>query len=139
MNLNYLVQKKHLFKKRIFHNPKRKLTLRIGTNGLFSLKKQRFELVYMRGFKKILKKRSMRKRVIFVKRRYWVFIRPNCILTAKSVNSRMGAGVGAFIRIAKILEKNKTFVEFYKYSPLWIRKIIKWTRYRYPLKFLPVK
>jgi hypothetical protein len=30
----------------------------------------------------------------------------------------MGAGVGAFIRIAKILEKNKTFVEFYKYSPL---------------------
>lgn len=60
MDLNILIKKNHIFKKRIVNNFKRKFKFKMGTGGLFSLRQQRFELTYIRGFKKILRKKYLR-------------------------------------------------------------------------------
>lgn len=135
MNLNYIRQRNHIFKKRVLNLVHRPYKLRIGEAGFFSLRPQRFELVYMRGFKRFIKRRHMRKRMLFRRRRFWFFLRPNCILSCKSLNSRMGAGVGSLVRIAINMKSYKSFVEFKYYSPQWLRKVYRRSRYRYPLKF----
>lgn len=137
MNLNYITQRKHIFKKRGLHHKYRSYKLRIGTAGLFSLLAQRFELVYLRGFKKIIRRRHMRRKMRFKRRKFWLFLKPNCILSGKSVNARMGAGVGSLVRVATVLKPYKSFIEFRHYSPQWLRKIYQCTRFRYPLRFLP--
>jgi hypothetical protein len=42
----------------------------------------------------------------------------------KSKNSRMGAGVGSFVRIAAIMKANKPLILFKKYSYFFIKNII---------------
>jgi ribosomal protein L16/L10AE len=135
LNLNYLRARKHIFKKRTLKFHHRNFFLKIGTAGLYSLTTQRFELVYLRGFKRLIRRRYIRRRMRFRRRKFWLFLRPNCILSCKSLNSRMGAGVGSLVRIATILKSYKSFVEFKNYSPQWIRKIANRTRFRYPLTF----
>lgn len=135
MNLNYIRQRNHIFKKRVLHHIHRRFKLRIGTSGLYSLRSQRFELVYLRGFKKVIRRRHMRRRMRFRRRKFWLFLRPNCILSCKSVNSRMGAGVGSLVRLAILLKAYKSFVEFKSYSPFWLRKLYRFTRYRYPIHY----
>lgn len=136
MNLNYIVQRKHIFKNRTISYTHRKYNLHIGSSGLFSLRPQRFELVYLRGFKKIIRRRHIRVKSKFKRRKFWLFLRPNCILSGKSVNSRMGAGVGSLVRLAILLKAYKSFVEFRNYSPRWIRRLARGLRYRYPIKFI---
>lgn len=138
MNLNYIVQRKHIFKKRILRFVHRQYKFHIGTSALFSLRPQRFELVYLRGFKKVIRRRHIRVKSKFRKRKFWLFLRPNCILSGKSVNSRMGAGVGSLIRLAILLKSYKSFVEFRYYSPRWTRRLAQFLRYRYPIKFAAI-
>jgi ribosomal protein L16/L10AE len=135
LNLNYIRQRNHIFKKRVLRHVHRKFKLRIGTAGLYSLRAQRFELVYLRGFKKVIRRRHMRRKMRFKRRKFWLYLRPNCILSSKSVNSRMGAGVGSLVRLAILLKSYKSFIEFKSYSPFWLRKLYRYTRYRYPLYF----
>ncbi len=90
----------------------------------------------MRGFKKVIRRRHFRIKIRFHKRKFWFFVRPNCILSGKSTNSRMGAGVGNLVRIAVNLQAYYNFVEFKGYSHRWTAKIYKYLRYRYPLKFI---
>lgn len=137
MNLNYITKRNHIFKKRKLRVNHRKLKLRIGTVGLFSLKPQRFELIYLRGFKRLLKRKHMRGKMRFKRRKFWIFLRPNCILTSKSVNSRMGAGVGSLVRLTTMLKSYKSFLEFRYYSFFWVRHLMCWTRFKYPLKYFP--
>ena len=63
MNLNYIVQRTRLFKKRTILTIKRKEILRVGTVGLFSLKKQRFELIYLRFLKKALRRKHIKRKI----------------------------------------------------------------------------
>ena len=70
MNLNYLTQRKHLFKKRVVRTVKRLFKLRVGTVGLFTLKKEQFELLYLRTFKKIIKNRHLRGQTRFKRRKF---------------------------------------------------------------------
>jgi len=136
LNLNYIVQRKHIFKNRTIPYTRREYELCIGSAGLFSLKPQRFELVYLRGFKKVIRRRHIRIKSKFKRRKFWFFLRPNCILSGKSVNSRMGAGVGSLVRLAIFLKAYRSFVEFKNYSPRWIRRLARGLRYRYPIKFI---
>lgn len=70
MNLNYIMKRQHIFKKRentFFHRP---LKLRFGSTGLFSLKVQRFELVYLRGFKRMIRRTYIKRRMRFRYRKF---------------------------------------------------------------------
>ena len=57
------------------------------------------------------------------------------MLTGKSTNSRMGAGVGTLVRIAILLPAYKSFIEFKYYSPVYLKYINMKTRYKLPLIF----
>lgn len=131
----YIINRKHIFKNRRIKTHKRQFKFKIGKSALFSLKVQRFELVYLRGFKKIIRRRFIRVKSLFNRRKFWFFLRPNCVLSSKSVNARMGAGVGSLVRLAIWLKSYKSFVEFRNYSPAWCRKLSNTFRFRYPLKF----
>lgn len=115
--MTFLIKRDHMFKKRYFDALLSRFKLRWGTLGLLSLKVQRFELVYLRGFKKILRRRSLRIKSRHVQPKLCFFLKPNALITAKSRNARMGAGVGAFIRVYTKLAQNKTFIEFKRISP----------------------
>lgn len=108
----------------------------MGEIGLVSMLNQRFDFVYIRGFKKVLRRRHMKKKMSFKRRKFWFFIRPNTILTCKSVNSRMGAGVGSLVRLTTVLKSYKSFIEFVGYSYFWLKKLKNWTRFRYPLRYI---
>lgn len=138
MPFHYLIEKKHLFKNRSQKKNYKTFKLRIGTSGLFTLKSDRFELVYLRGFKKLIRKKFVRKGIRFKRYKFWLFLKPNVILSNKSVNSRMGSGVGSLVRISIKLRAYVSFVEFLNYSPRWLPKIYPITRYKYPLKFTSV-
>ena len=135
MNLNYITQRVHIFKNRGLKFKHRPYKLRFGTSGIFSLKTQRFELVYLRGFKKVIRRMATKKRMRFRYCKFWLFLRPNIIFSSKAVNSRMGAGVGSIVRVAKYLKSYKSFIEFRNYSPITLRKLQAYTRFRYPLLF----
>ena len=139
LTIEYLVQRKHIFKNRTLNWTKRKPVFKVGTIGLFSLKNQLFELVYLRKLKKLIRRRHIRAKMKFKRRKFWIFLKPNCLFSGKSVNSRMGAGVGSFVRVAIILQAYKSFVEFKNYSYYWTKKIPKATRFRLPLSFLVLK
>ena len=135
MNLNYILKRKKIFKKRIFQKKIKIEKLRAGTIGLISLKKQRFELIYLRFIKKLLRKRHIRRKMLFRRRKYWFFLRPNCSLSGKTTNSRMGAGVGALVRIAINLEAYTSFVEFKYYSGPYLKYLHKALKYKFPLVY----
>lgn len=138
LNLNYIMQRKHIFKNRNLLPKNRAYRLRLGTVGLFSGKIQRFELVYLRGFKKLVRRAYIKRRMRFRRKKVWFFLRPNCVLSSKSVNARMGAGTGVLTRLSITLQSHKSFIEFKNYSPFHLRKLPKYTRYRYPLKYVVV-
>lgn len=138
MNLNYILEKKHIFKKRRIYFFRRTYKFRIGTSALLSLKPQRFELIYMRGFKRIMRRKYIRSRMRFKKKKFWFFVKPNCILSGKSTNSRMGAGVGSLVRLTVNIPAYYNFMEFRGYSKPWLSKLPSYLRYRYPIKFLPI-
>lgn len=53
-------------------------------------------------------------------------IRPNFLLTMKSKNSRMGSGVGAYVRVCFILTVNQPIIFFKNYSHTFIRNVIQY-------------
>lgn len=134
MRLKYILNRKHIFK----HHNKfiyRKFKLNVGNSGLFSLKNQIFELVYWRHLKKLVRRRHLKLKMLFKRRKFWLFLKPNLMFKSKSVNARMGAGVGKFIRLAIFLKSYKSFIEFRHYSPAWLKRLSTRTRFRYKLKF----
>lgn len=135
MNLNYILQRKKIFKKRFFTKKVKPEQLKLGTLGFFSLKQQRFELIYLRFMKKIIKRMHTKRKMHFKRRKYWFFLRPNCFLTGKTTNSRMGAGVGSLVRLAINLESYTSFVEFKYYSGPYLKFFYKSVKYKIPLIF----
>lgn len=53
-------------------------------------------------------------------------IKPNFLLTMKSKNSRMGSGVGLYVRVCSIIKANKPLILFKYYSKHIILNNIKY-------------
>jgi len=51
-------------------------------------------------------------------------IKPNFLLTMKSKNSRMGSGVGSYVRVCSILKPNTPIILFKNYSKYFFKKVI---------------
>jgi len=50
-------------------------------------------------------------------------IKPNFLLTMKSKNSRMGSGVGAYVRVCSIIKPNTSIVLFKYYSRYFLKQV----------------
>lgn len=123
MNLNFLIAKKHIFKKRVCSrfNPNIQLTKK---HGIFSTNKTRFEFVHLKTIKKIFRKKYFKRDTFKHNVRYWVMIKPNFLLTMKSKNSRMGSGVGAYVRVCFEIKPNKPLLFLENYSHTFIHKTL---------------
>lgn len=55
-------------------------------------------------------------------------IRPNFILSMKSKNSRMGSGVGMYVRVCSILKPGKPIILLKGYSKLFVSNVIKYIK-----------
>jgi len=131
MNITHLVKKNHIFKNRkknfyqyfnilFFNNYK--------TSGIYFLNRMRFEIVYLKTFKKVLKQKKIKKGKAFSKRKYWLTIRPNFLLTMKSKNARMGSGVGSYVRVCYNVYANKPCVLLRSFSLQRVRNILKYLK-----------
>lgn len=120
LNLDAFIKKNHVFKRRRHLVCKSVSVLpRLDTRyrcGFFVFSKVRFELIYIRVMKRILHRKIWKKKWVFHRKFFWVFVFRNFLLTMKSKNSRMGAGVGSFIRVSSILKpRNCVVLVHYKY------------------------
>lgn len=61
---------------------------------------------------------------------------PNFILTQKSKNARMGAGVGKFIRLTNIIFPGKTLIKTWHYNVRFLRAMANYITYKIPNKLL---
>ncbi len=55
-------------------------------------------------------------------------IKPNFLLTMKSKNSRMGSGVGLYVRVVSIIKPNKPLILLKGYSLFFVRNVIKYIK-----------
>lgn len=90
-------------------------------HAIYSTSAFRFELVYMRTIKKLFRKKFIKKRNLYSYTRFWVTVKPNFLLTTKSKNSRMGSGVGSYVRVCARVFNNKPLI-FFNYYPVAIIK-----------------
>ncbi len=111
LNLDFYIKKKHIFKNRIktkfIFNKHKKSTIQY----LYSVKRCRIDLVSIRLFKKLLRRKFIKAKTRFFKPKYWVLMMPNFLLTQKSKNSRMGAGVGKFVRLTSIIQAGRAIIK----------------------------
>lgn len=121
MNLNFLIKKNHIFKRREkkYYEYNWKYNI---SNGIYTKKQMRFEFIYLKVFKKIFRKKYIKKRTSLHINKYWLMIKPNFLLTMKSKNSRMGSGVGLYVRICSIIKPNKPLILVKYYSLKFIKK-----------------
>lgn len=82
-------------------------------------KKVLFEGVYYIFLRKLLRKCSKKNNLSKI----WVFLKPNYPISKKSKNSRMGKGVGSFLRWATQLNPNFAIIKTYKISSNRLFKI----------------
>ena len=64
----------------------------------------------------------------YKKTKYWVFIKPNFLLTMKSKNSRMGSGVGSYIRVCSVVKADKPLLLFKHHSLYFMLNSIKYLK-----------
>ena len=127
MNLNFLIKKNHIFKRRKFYSY-RYIMNKNKKSGIYLKNQMRFELINLKIFKKILRKKYYKKGLNFKMTKYWLMIRPNFLLTMKSKNSRMGSGVGLYLRVASIIKADTPIFLLKNYSEAIIRKLIKYIK-----------
>jgi len=123
LNLNFLIKKKHIFKRRRYKTYIHNITNDI-TNGIYSRNQFKFEFVYLKTFKRFFKRKKRKKRKkIYTKTKYWMMVKPNFLLTMKSKNARMGSGVGVYVRVVTIIKPNKPLILLKRYSLAFIRLV----------------
>lgn len=135
MRISDLQKKKHMFKKRNYRGVKTLKTLTIGNVGLYTISRVRYELVYLRVLKRCIRQKFIRRKIRFFKCKFWFFLKPNYILTAKPTNSRMGAGVGSLVRVTIRLNSYSNFTCLRGYSVYWALSLYRKLRYKYPFFF----
>lgn len=123
MKIDYYLKKKHIFKQRTIC----KLNTRVKSINkyisFYSLKKFRFDFVYIRFIKKLLRRKFIKATTRFFKLKYWLHICPNYILTKKSKNSRMGAGVGSLVRLTHYSFPGKNLIRTYGYRLSFLKSL----------------
>ena len=97
-----------------------------GDSGIFFYQQGRFEYTYYIFLKKFLKKILKKGSYTFGTRKYWIFIRPNMVLSKKSKNSRMGKGKGGFVRRAF---KSRIFSPLIEFMGVDYRKVLKFKHF----------
>lgn len=127
MNLNFLITRNHIFKRRKFYHYKFEIT-KTKRAGIYLKHQMRFELINLKIFKKILRKKYYKKNLNFKFTKYWLMIRPNFLLTMKSKNSRMGSGVGSYVRVSSVIKADTPIILVKNYSYYYIKKLIKYTK-----------
>ena len=136
LNLDFYIKKKHLFKQRGFSKIYIISKVNAIYNYIYSTKRFRIDFVYIRLFKKIFRRRFIKAKTRFFKPKYWIMFLPNFILTQKSKNARMGAGVGKFVRLASIINPGKSIIKTWYYDHYYLRCIINYLKYKIPNNFL---
>ena len=137
MNLNFIIKKGHIFKRRY-----RSLFTFNGnyvkSNGLYLYNAKRFELVYLKVVKKLFRKKKLKKKLNYVRSRFWLMIRPNFLLTMKSKNSRMGSGVGSYVRVVCMVSAAKPIMFISRYSEIFIDRVIMYLRLKWGIKLFKI-
>lgn len=105
-----------------------------GDSGLFTNQQFRFESVYFRFLKKILRKKYRKKKILFSTQKYWIKFNKNTLLSKKSKNARMGSGKGKYLRYAYSIQPNTSFVETRGFNKKYLTSL----NYRIRLK-IPAK
>ena len=139
MNLDYYIKKKHIFKNRRVLSFKFKTKSKSTFRFIYSVKKTRLEFVYVRLFKKLFRRKFIKAKTRFFKPKFWILLLPNYILTQKSKNARMGAGVGKFVRLVNIVFPGKTIIKTWYYTYNYLRAITNYMLFKIPNKFLVKK
>lgn len=130
------MQQKHLFKRRSLPKFNLKDERFARFKYIYTIKKFRIEFVYIRLFKKLLRRRFIKAKTRFFKPKYWVLFLPNYTLTQKSKNARMGAGVGKFIRLTSIIKPGKAIIKTWYYNISFLKQLTNYLTYKIPNKFL---
>lgn len=128
LTLDYYLKKSHIFKNRKCKYMTYIKKKKVKYFNIISIKKQRFEFVYIRTFKKFLRKSYCKTKMRFFKPKFWIKIFVNALLTKKSKNARMGAGVGAFHRACVLAQPNMMLLWlkfFFLHQTLKMLKFIK--------------
>ncbi len=105
-------------------------------NYIYTVKTCRIDLVSIRLFKKLFRRKFFKAKTRFFKSKYWLLLPPNYLLTQKSKNSRMGAGVGKFVRLTNVSYAGKSFIKTWYYTSAYLKYLVKYMRYKLPHKFL---
>jgi ribosomal protein L16/L10AE len=127
MNLSFLIKKKHIFKRRKFFKYLNQLNT-VGRGGIYTKNQILFQLTNLKTFKKILRKKYYKKNLNFKLAKYWLMIRPNFLLTMKSKNSRMGVGVGKYVRVASIIKADIPIFLFKNYGRYMIKSLVNYVK-----------
>lgn len=138
MNLNFLIKKNHIFKRRK-KNVFLHTTYGNFSTGIYSLNQIRFEFIYLKIFKKIFRKKSFKKKKKYNYSKFWVMIKPNFILSMKSKNSRMGSGVGLYVRVCSIVKSGKPLILLKNYSTKFVAKAKKFLKLKLNLNTYLIK
>lgn len=136
MNLDYYIKKKHVFKRRTHADILIKHDKLLTFNYLYTVKKFRLEFVYIRLFKKLFRRRFVKAKTRFFKPKYWLMFLPNFILTQKSKNARMGAGVGKMVRLVSIVKPGRAVIKTWYYNFSFLKEVANYIQYKIPNKFL---
>lgn len=136
MNLDYYIKKRHIFKDRTYLSPQISTLEAQKVLHIYSVKKFRLDFVVIRLFKKLFRRKFIKAKTRFFKPKFWIKLLPNYILTQKSKNARMGAGVGKLVRLTSIVSPKKSVIKTWKYSYSFLRKVLKYFCYKIPNKFL---
>ncbi len=134
----------HSFKKRFpFLGKEREFFFKNTCTNIYVLKPLTFEYNYWRKIRKIVKKLIKRKikarlkiRYKFYKKTAWIFLRPNFPISRKSKNSRMGKGVGSFVRWSVRLNRNHKILQFKRILPLRIKYLALWLSFTFHAPFI---
>ena len=136
LNLDFYIKKKHIFKNRLKTKYIFCKHTKSTTQFVYSVKRCRLDLVIIRLFKKLLRRKFIKAKTRFFKPKYWILMMPNYLLTQKSKNSRMGAGVGKFVRLTSIICSGKSIIKTWYYTYTYLRYITKYLHFKIPHKFL---
>jgi ribosomal protein L16/L10AE len=130
LNIDYYIKKKHVFKHRTATNYYTQLMSLQKKYSVYTPKNIRLEFVYIKLFRRLLRRKYVKGRIKLFKPRYWLYLLPNYILTQKSKNSRMGAGVGKLVRLVNIKYSDKVLIKTWRYTFTFIRGLVKYLYFK---------
>jgi ribosomal protein L16/L10AE len=134
LNLDYYIKKKHVFKKRLHTKYRYSPVYTKKKYSIYTYKSVRLDFVYIKLFRKLLRRKYVKARIKLFKPRYWLYLIPNYILTQKSKNSRMGAGVGKMVRLTNFKYCGKNIIKTWRYTFTYLLSLSKYLYFKIALR-----